>query len=109
MDATSGRKRFLSKLSAGMAIAAATLVGAYAVASVSASSAAATFSSAELTSRTRLDAFTAAVSRASIEQEDARARCKVLKGARKSGCHALAREEEKRAVDKARERWSSAL
>jgi hypothetical protein len=101
-------KKYLSKLLAGVLIAAAAMAGIYAVAASTASSVAASIVTDESTQRTRITDFAVAVKRASVEQREARAKCKTIQGAKRSDCNTLARAEQKRAVEDARERWSRA-
>ena len=106
IEMTDGRKSYLLKLLTGVLIGTTATVGIYAVAATTASGVVAGFATSESSQRTRIAEFAGAVKRASVEQREARTKCKMVRGVKRSDCNALARAEEKRAVEDARERWS---
>jgi hypothetical protein len=104
-----GRKKLISKLFAGLLIAAAVMAGIYAAAATTASSMAASFTTAETTGRTRIVEFAAAMKQASAEHRAARARCELLTGAEKNICNAEAKEEQQRARTDARVNFKGSI
>lgn len=99
----------MPKLFAGLLIAAAVMVGIYAAAATTATAMAATFSTAETTSHTRIVEFAAAVKQASAERKAAHARCELLTVAEKNLCNAEAKAEQKRAKTEARVNYKGSI
>jgi hypothetical protein len=97
-----GRRKFMSKLSIGLLIAAALMAGIYAAAASTATPMADSITTAETSGRTRIVEFAAAVRQASAEHKAARARCELLTGAEKNNCNAEAKMEQKHARAEAR-------
>jgi hypothetical protein len=87
----------LSKVLAGLLVAAAAISGIYAVAQTTATAAAASFAP-ETATRPRIAEFTSRAQRAAAEYRAARAKCKVLAGAARDTCLFEARAEEMRSV-----------
>ena len=92
----------MSKLYAGLFIAAAAMAGMYAIAANIATTTAAGFATAETTSHTRPVEFATATKSAAIENSTARAKCGRLTGAGKDLCDAEAAAEQRRARTEAR-------
>jgi hypothetical protein len=88
----------MKPLTAGLLTCAATLAGAYAVASVTASTLAATFTTEETTRHARSAENEAAWRRASAEHSSASGKCETLNRARNYLCNAVARADERRTV-----------
>jgi hypothetical protein len=99
----------MSKLFAGLLIAAAVMVGIYAAAATTATAIAASYTTAETTSHTRIVEFAAAVKQASAEHKAARARCGLLTDAEKNICNAEAKAEQKRAKTEARVNYKGSI
>lgn len=106
---TGGRKKLISKLFAGLLIAASVMAGIYAAAAATATAMAASFTTAETSGHTRIVEFAAAVKQASTEHQAARARCEFLTGAEKNICNAEARMEQKRARTEARVNYKGSI
>ena len=99
----------MSKLFAGSLIAAAVMAGIYAVASTTATAMAASFTTVETNTHTRIVDFAAGVKQASAEYKSARARCELLAGAEKNICNAEAKAEQKRARAEARAYYKGSI
>lgn len=85
------------------------MVGIYAAAATTATAMAASFTTAETTSHTRIVEFAAAVKQASAERKAARARCELLTDAEKNICNAEAKAEQKRAKTEARANYKGSI
>jgi hypothetical protein len=98
----------MSKLHAGLLIAAAAMAGIYAIAANIATTTAAGFATAETTSHTRLVEFATAMKSAAVENSTARAKCKRLAGAERNDCdaEAAAAAEQRRARTGARSEFT---
>ena len=81
----------------GLWIAAAVAVGMYAAASITATTMAGTFDTAEATRHSRFAGFDTAFKRASAEYRETRRKCDPLSRAKRNLCNAEARADERRA------------
>jgi hypothetical protein len=91
-------EKAMTKLIAGLLIAAATMAGMYAVATTTATALASSFTTEERTRPTRIAELETAMKRAVAGFKAARGKCDVFSGKQKHVCNAEARAEEIRGV-----------